>query len=152
MLSVGDDVFVKNYHHGDKWLPGVIQKKTGPVSFAVSQLTDGRVCRCHQDQVHRHSVEVPLETSVDSEVSVSTTEGSLSPTTPPEPPVPTNVEGPNAMDPTLVTKDTVFTPSNHAEKTYPKHMYSQLSSLHAWSLMQYFVFALVFVYELLPFT
>ena len=46
-LNVGDNVFVKNYHHGDKWLPGMIQKKTGPVSFVV-KLTDGRVRRCHQ--------------------------------------------------------------------------------------------------------
>ena len=36
-LNVGDSVLVKNYHHGDKWLPGVIQKKTGPVSFVVVQ-------------------------------------------------------------------------------------------------------------------
>ena len=32
-LAVGDDVFVRNYHHGDKWLSGVIQQKTGPVSY-----------------------------------------------------------------------------------------------------------------------
>ena len=73
-LNVGDDVFVKNYHRGDKWLPGVIQKKTGPVSFVV-KLTDGRVHRCHQDQLLcKRSVEVPLDSSVDSEVSVSPTE------------------------------------------------------------------------------
>lgn len=32
-FEVGDNVFVRNYHHGDKWLPGVIQQKTGPVSY-----------------------------------------------------------------------------------------------------------------------
>ena len=51
-LNVGDEVFVKNYHHGDKWLPGVIQKNTGPVSESfVVKLTDGRLHRCHQDQL-----------------------------------------------------------------------------------------------------
>ena len=28
-FEVGYDVFVRNYHHGHKWLPGVIQQKTG---------------------------------------------------------------------------------------------------------------------------
>ena len=120
-LNVGDNVFVKNYHHGDKWLPGVIQKKTGPVSFVV-KLTDGRVRRCHQDQLRRRSVEVHMDSSVDSEVSVSPTEISLPHTSSTELPVPTpetNVEGPSVMDPTLVTKDTAIS-SNLAEKTYPK--------------------------------
>ena len=35
-------MFVKNYHHGGKWLTDVIQKRTGPVSFVV-KLIDGRV-------------------------------------------------------------------------------------------------------------
>ena len=33
-------MFVKNYQPGVKWLPGVIVKKTGPVSF-VDGLEDG---------------------------------------------------------------------------------------------------------------
>ena len=91
-----------------------------PVSFVV-KLTDGRVRCCHQDQLHRRSVEVHMGSSVDSEVSVSLTEISL-PRTSTELPVPTpetNVEGPSAIDPTLVTKDTAI-PSNLAESTYPK--------------------------------
>ena len=51
----------------------MIQKKTGSVSFVV-KLTDGKVRRCHQDQLHRCSVEVHLDSSVDPEVSVSPTE------------------------------------------------------------------------------
>ena len=117
-------MFVKNYHHGDKWLPGMIQKKTGPVSFVV-KLTDGRVRRCHQDQLRRRSVEVHLDSPVDSEVSVSPAEVSLPLTFPTEPSIRTpesDVEGPSAMDPTLVTKDAVVTaiPSNLTEKAYPK--------------------------------
>ena len=103
-LNIGNNVFVKNYHHGDKWLPGVIQKKTGPVSFVV-RLTDGRLRCCHQDQLCRHSVEVHMDSSVESEVFVSPTEVSLPLASPTEPPVPTpetNVERPSAMDPSLV--------------------------------------------------
>ena len=118
-LKVGDTVFVRNYHPGDKWLPGVIQKKTGPVSFVV-KLTDGRVRRCHQDQVHRRSVEVPQDSSVDSEILVPPTEVS-SPPTSPELAVPTpetRTEGPNTKDPTPDTAVTAA-PSDVSEKTYP---------------------------------
>ena len=89
------------------------------------KLTDGRVRRCHQDQLRRRSVEVHLDSPVDSEVSVSPTEVSLPLTSPTEPSIRTSesdVEGPSAMDPTLVTKDAVVTaiPSNLTEKAYPK--------------------------------
>ena len=63
-LKVGDNVFVRNYHRGERWLPGVIKRKTGPVSFVV-QLTDGRDRRCHQDQLRRRTV--TSEDSDDSE-------------------------------------------------------------------------------------
>ena len=67
-----------------------------------------------------------MDSSVNSEVSVSATEVSLPLTSPTEPPVPTpatNLEGPSAMDPTLVTKDTAI-PSNAAEKTNPERTHT----------------------------
>ena len=111
---------MKNYYHGDKWLPGVIQKKTAPVSFVV-RLTDGRLHR-HQDQVRRRSMEVHMDSSVEWEVFVPLTEVSLPLASPTEPPIPTpetNVKGHSAMEPSLVTTDTAI-PSNVAEKMYPK--------------------------------
>ena len=62
-LVVGEEVYVRNYHGGEKWLPGVIEKRTGPVSFLV-KLSDGRDRRCHQDQVRKRTVRVdaPLQT------------------------------------------------------------------------------------------
>ena len=97
----------------------MIQKKTGPVSFVV-KLTDGRVRRCHQDQVRRRSVEVPQDSSVDSEILVPPTEVS-SPPTSPELAVPTpetRTEGPNTTDPTPDTAVTAA-PSDVSEKMYP---------------------------------
>ena len=64
-----------------------------------------------------------MDSAVESEVFVSPTEVSLPLASPTEPPVPTpetNVEGPSAMNPSLVTTDTSI-PSNLAQKTYPKH-------------------------------
>ena len=55
-FNVGDDVFVRNYHRGDKWIPGVIEQKTGPVSYRVKVTTGGNR-RCHEGQVRKRSVD-----------------------------------------------------------------------------------------------
>ena len=68
----GDTVFVKNFQSGDKWLPGVISKRTGPVSFVV-QLSDGRERRCHQDQLQKRTVEVIVDSPVETETPVPRT-------------------------------------------------------------------------------
>ena len=49
-FKVGDAVIVRNYSHGPKWVPGFIEKVTGPVSYTV-MLGDGRVVRRHVDQI-----------------------------------------------------------------------------------------------------
>lgn len=41
-FTTGDDVYIRNYSHGPKWIPAVIDESTGPVSFKV-QTGDGRV-------------------------------------------------------------------------------------------------------------
>uniref|UniRef100_A0AAY5K6G3 Integrase catalytic domain-containing protein n=1 Tax=Esox lucius TaxID=8010 RepID=A0AAY5K6G3_ESOLU len=46
----GDCVFVKNFAQGQPWLPGLISRQTGPVSFTVD-LLDGRQIRRHQDHL-----------------------------------------------------------------------------------------------------
>ena len=33
--NVGENVFVRNYHRGSRWLPGRIERQTGPISFRV---------------------------------------------------------------------------------------------------------------------
>ena len=60
---------MQNYHHGDRWLPGVVQQKTGPVSFRV-KLNDGRMRRCHQDQLRKRTVEMPQELPTDSDDTI----------------------------------------------------------------------------------
>ena len=68
LLEVGTNVFVQNYHHGARWLPGVIEQRTGPVSCKV-RLEDGRIRRCHQDQVRNRFVEIPLESPTESDTT-----------------------------------------------------------------------------------
>ena len=87
MFTEEDPVFVRNYHQGDKWLPGVISKKTGPVSFKVT-MTTGQDRRCHQDQIRKRSpdVEVPNPEAPDVFDSPTPTEVVL-------PPPPTSSDG-----------------------------------------------------------
>ena len=54
----GRKVYVKNYRGGQRWLPGSIEKVTGPLSFHV-KLTDGQTVRCHQDQLRHREAEDP---------------------------------------------------------------------------------------------
>ena len=65
---VGDSVFVRNYHQENRWLPGVNEQRTGPVSFRVKR-TDGRTRRCHQDQVRTRSVHLPPEPHTESDTT-----------------------------------------------------------------------------------
>ena len=54
-LEEGESVFAKNYGSGEKWLPGTIVSKKGPVSFEV-ELSSGQKCHRHQDQLRRRAV------------------------------------------------------------------------------------------------
>lgn len=53
-FTEGQAVYVKNYSSNvpGKWMPGEVQKKTGPVSYQV-KLPEGGIVRRHQDQVIR---------------------------------------------------------------------------------------------------
>ena len=49
-LEQGQKVYVKNFGGGPTWLPGVVQDRTGPVSYRV-QMEDGREIRRHVDHL-----------------------------------------------------------------------------------------------------
>ena len=70
-FNEGSKVFVRNYHQGNRWLPGVVKQRTGPVSFHV-KLDDGRIRRCHQDQIRNRSVEMPRESHTDDTTTPAT--------------------------------------------------------------------------------
>ena len=82
-------MFVKNFGQGDKWLPGKILSRSGPVSFVV-ELVDGRRKRCHQDHLRVRGVdgdrsETPQEASEESlPVSLSPTPGIARDAPPPQ--------------------------------------------------------------------
>ena len=53
----GDQVYVKNYLRGDKWLPGVIIETITSQMFKV-KLSGGRVHCCHVEQIRRRDSDV----------------------------------------------------------------------------------------------
>ena len=77
-LKEGDTVFVKNFQSSNAWLPGVIKKKTAPVSFIV-KLSDGRERRCHQHQLQKRTVEVIVEDPIELETPTPPVTQSSSP-------------------------------------------------------------------------
>ena len=54
------NVVVRNYGLGSKWIPGVVEEKTGPVSYRC-RLEDGSQVRRHQDQIISGSPQKDIE-------------------------------------------------------------------------------------------
>ena len=51
-LFIGQRVMVRNFCAGDKWVPGTIMERTGPLSYLV-QVTGGLMWKRHIDQLRQ---------------------------------------------------------------------------------------------------
>ena len=51
-LRIGQRVMVKNLHAGDKWIPGTIMERTGPLAYLV-QVAGGKMWKRHIDQLRQ---------------------------------------------------------------------------------------------------
>ena len=56
-LSIGQTVLARNYTGKDKWLPGTVQAKTGPLSYKI-KVGPNRIWRRHIDQLRGSSVKL----------------------------------------------------------------------------------------------
>lgn len=55
VFTTGDDVLVRNYSYGPKWIPAVIVNSSGPVSYTVA-VGSGQILKQHVDQIQiRHT-------------------------------------------------------------------------------------------------
>ena len=62
---MGDKVYAKNYGIGPVWLPGIVTKLDGAVTYHI-QLEDGRDIRRHADQLRtRVEISGPMEDDID---------------------------------------------------------------------------------------
>lgn len=75
-LAPGDQVYIRNYSYGPKWIPAVIQDISGPLSYTVV-IGSGQTMKRHVDQVRaRLSDTVPSQDPErELELSVDTNEG-----------------------------------------------------------------------------
>ena len=62
-FTIGDTVFVRDFPTGNKWLPGTVTQRKGPLSFLI-KLADGRVFRHHIDHIRERppSANIPIST------------------------------------------------------------------------------------------
>ena len=51
-LYNGVRIYVRNYNRGRSLVAGVVQSKTGPLSYTI-KLNDGRVVKRHLDQIRK---------------------------------------------------------------------------------------------------
>ncbi len=65
-FQVDDKVFVKNALGKPRWIAGTVAAVTGPVSYHV-KLNDGRMRRCHQDQLRNRETESESSDTFESE-------------------------------------------------------------------------------------
>ena len=61
------------YQQGRSWLPGVVQERTGPISFRV-RIQNGRIRCCQLNQVRKRSVEEQSSSASEIEVPNSPTD------------------------------------------------------------------------------
>ncbi len=56
-LAVGQTVMARNYSGKDKWLPGIVRARTGPLSYEI-EVGPNRIWRRHIDQLRDSSVKL----------------------------------------------------------------------------------------------
>ena len=67
-FDVGENVYVKNLPAGKpKWIPGIVKKVTGPLSYVV-KLQDGKEVRRHVDHVRKREISELTPPSVGPEL------------------------------------------------------------------------------------
>ena len=49
-LTVGQEIMARNYRDGDKWMPGIVVERKGPLSYIV-KMKSGALWRRHIDQL-----------------------------------------------------------------------------------------------------
>lgn len=62
-FSPGEDVYARNYSHGPKWIPAVIEESTGPLSYTV-QTGDGHSKRRRVDQIRKRHATAASDTTM----------------------------------------------------------------------------------------
>ena len=68
-LFIGQRVMVRNLRVGDKWVPGTIMKRTGPLSYLV-QVAGGQMWKRHIDQLRQMDDSLQQEQPTNKETMI----------------------------------------------------------------------------------
>ena len=71
VFSDGQEVWARNFRHGPKWTPGVVQEHNGPLSYSI-RVASGVIWNRHVDHLRRHQalVNIPKNPESDSDAFV----------------------------------------------------------------------------------
>ena len=68
IFKEGDNVYIRSFDGRNKWLPGTITNKQGPLTFRIA-LDDDRVVQCHIDHIRsRECIGLPVGTTTFDDV------------------------------------------------------------------------------------
>ena len=65
-FEIGENVYIRNYVSKKKWIPGIIEQKTGSVTYVVN--VNGELHRRHVDQIIRNHCEIEYDSECDSDI------------------------------------------------------------------------------------
>ena len=114
-LEAGQPVMVKNMRPGDNWIPGVIMKQLGPVSF-LADVGEGRAWKRHLDHLKIQDLPEPLQEVSPEEVPAEVVEA-----------VPTLME-PSTAVPVTVTPSRTEVPDHAAPISIPVNQRSPMAT------------------------
>ena len=60
-LFIGSPVMVRDFRQTSKWIPGIVLRKLGPVTYHV-EVESGKVLKCHIDHLTQHTEQLPVVT------------------------------------------------------------------------------------------
>ena len=75
IFKEGDNVYIRSFDGKNKWLPGTITNKQGPLTFRIT-LDDDQIVQCHIDHIRsRECIDLPVGTTTFDDVVPTSIEG-----------------------------------------------------------------------------
>ena len=76
-LLPGQSVIVRDFRHHNKWIPGVVLRKLGPVTYCV-KVTNGKILKRHIDHLSKQ-LEPAIPTMSETDTPIADTYQFLDP-------------------------------------------------------------------------
>ena len=111
-MSIGEAVWMRNYRGTDKWIPGVVMSKSGPLSYRIR--ANDQIHRRHIDQLKKRAKQ-DVDDNCDDFIEFSSRQ---SPVTPELPDIPAEVDDADTTVPG--SSDSIPTETDSSESQAPE--------------------------------